>query len=95
MPALYPLNDSNAQARLMRRVGRFVLADPETKRLLSQCVVDWALAEFGGYAAMLSAEEMLDAARAGIERRLLEREREISCQLTNRQARRPRRSQSK
>ncbi len=67
----------------MRRVGRLVLADPETKRVLSQRVVDWALAEFGGYAAMLSADEILDAARAGIDRRLVEREQEISCQLAS------------
>ncbi len=69
----------------MRRVGRLVLADPQTKRILSQRVVDWALAEFGGYAAMLSTEEILDAARAGIARRLSEREEEISCQLASKQ----------
>ncbi len=85
MPGLYPLNDLNAQVKLMRRVGRLVLADPQTKRILSQRVVDWALAEFGGYAAMLSAEEILDAARAGIGRRLSEREEEISCQLAGKQ----------
>ncbi len=95
MPGLHPLSDPIAQAKLMRRVGRLVLADPETKRFLSQRVVDWVLAEFGCYAAMLSAEEILEAARAGIERKLLEREQEISCQLASRQARRPRQSQSK
>ncbi len=32
---------------------------------------------------MLSADEILDAARAGIDRRLVEREQEISCKLAS------------
>jgi hypothetical protein len=69
------------QAELMRRVGRLVLAEPEKKAILSRQVVDWALAEFGGYAAMISSEDILNAARDGIRRRLQEREWEISVEL--------------
>jgi hypothetical protein len=69
------------QAALLRRVGRLVLAEPEKKAILSRHVVDWALAEFGGYAAMISSEDILNAARDGIRRRLLERELEISVEL--------------
>ncbi len=69
------------KVELMRRVGRLVLAEPEEKAVLSRHVVDWALAEFGGYAAMISAEQILNAARDGILRRLQEREREISVEL--------------
>ncbi len=69
------------KAELMRRVGRLVLAEPEEKAVLSRQVVDWALAEFGGYAAMISPEQILNAARDGIRRRLQEREREISVEL--------------
>ncbi len=69
------------QAELMSRVARLVLAEPEKKAVLSRHVVDWALAEFGGYAAMISPEDILNAARDGISRRLQEREREISADL--------------
>jgi hypothetical protein len=69
------------QAKLMRRVGRLVLAEPEKKAILSRQVVDWALSEFGGYVAMISSEDILNAARDGIRRRLQEREWEIALEL--------------
>lgn len=75
-----PVHKAN-QVELMSRVCRLVLAEPEKKAVLSRHVVDWALAEFGGYAAMISPEDILNAARDGICRRLQEREREISAKL--------------
>ncbi len=68
------------QTELMRRVGSLVLAEPEKKAMLARHVVDWALSEFGGYAAMISSEDILNAARDGIRQRLQEREREISLE---------------
>ena len=64
----------------MRRVQRLVLADSKTKALLARRVVDWALSEFGGYVALLSSQEILDAARDGIRHRLDEREIEIEAE---------------
>jgi hypothetical protein len=82
-PARHPrpgsdrIDDENERARFMRRAQKLVLAEPKTKALLARRVVDWALSEFGGYVALLSSQEILDAAREGIRRKLNERELEI------------------